>query len=245
MTDLANRYDRTLLWSLAASLIVHGIVFGSPARWMRDHSVVPRSAVGITGPLQVALEAQGIKLAPAPVVVERAEFPSPEAPQQTALNVEPAREIQPRSGQPLGSPNASEATSNADAADPLGSIVSGPLKDSFALGPLAAAEIALRYPTRADRQPRLLGTVVVNYPLPALRARIERRVAVLLAIDTTGAIKSARVIPDDPDFGPAVLASLKGARFLPADIEGKPIPYWAALEFLFTIPALSRPPVPR
>ena len=62
----------------------------------------------------------------------------------------------------------------------------------------------------------------------------------LLAIDTNGAITSARVIPDDPDFGPAVLASLKGARFQPADIDGKPVPYWAILEYLFTVPDASR-----
>ncbi len=242
MTDLSNRYDRTLLWSLGASLIVHAIVFGTPGRLMGIPLVPPRSAVGITGPLQVALEAQGIKLAPAPVVVEQADFPSAHEPEQTALNVEPAREIRPRSGQPMGSPLASDASSNSDAADPLGSIAIGPLKNPSALGPLTAAELALRYPASADRLPQLKGTLVANYPINALRARVDRRVAVLLAIDAKGAITSARVIPDDPEFGPAVLASLQGARFQPADIEGKAIPYWAILEFLFTVPANARSP---
>jgi len=240
MTVHDNRYDRTLLWSLGASLIVHAIVFGTPARWGGIPPAIPRSAVGITSPLQVALEAQGIKLVPVPVMVEQADFTSAPTPEQTALNVDPTREVRARTGQPMGSPAASDATSNSDAADPLGSIAIGPIKDPYAVGPLAAAELALRYPAHAQRPPRLQGTVVATYPLNALRARIERRVNVLLAVDATGAITSARVIPDDPDFGPAVLASLQGVRFKPADVDGQPVPYWTILQYLFTVPDVSR-----
>ncbi|NDP41514.1 MAG: energy transducer TonB [Aromatoleum sp.] len=239
--DFPRAPDRPLLWSLAASLVLHALVVGTSPRSAKIPETVARSAAGTPGPLQVLLEAGRVAAAPAPVEVERAVVPFELVPEEIPVEAPAMREARPRAGQPLGSPLASAATASAEAADPLGSIAIGPLKDAENLGLLAAAELALRYPTPAQRPPRLQGTLIAAYPLNALRARVERRVTVLLTIDADGAITAARVTPDDPDFGPAALAALQGAHFQPADFDGKPIPYWAILEFLFTVPDVSQP----
>jgi hypothetical protein len=41
--------------------------------------------------------------------------------------------------------------------------------------------------------------------------------------------------PDDPTFRTAVLAALADTQFTPAELDGKPIVYWAILEFVFDI----------
>jgi len=239
--DFPRDPDRPLLWSLAASLVLHALVVGTPPRSANIPQTVARSAAGIPAPLEVQIEAGRVAPAPAPVEVQSAVVPFELVPEEIPVEAPVIREARPHAGQPLGSPAASAATANAEAADPVGSIAVGPLKDADSLGLITAAELALRYPTPAQRTPRLQGTLIASYPLDALRARVERRVTVLLTIDANGAITAARVTPSDPDFGPAALAALQGATFQPADFDGKPMPYWAILEFLFTVPEAAQP----
>jgi TonB family protein len=238
---LSQDSNRPLLWSLVASVVLHALLVGAPSRLSNVPETAVRSAAGIAAPLQVLLQANSFAAAPAPVEVERAAEPFELLPKEAPIEVPIAQEARPSAGQPMGSPLASSATPNTEAADPAGSIAVGPLKDPESLGLIAAAELALRFPTPAQRLPRLDGMLIASYPLNALRARVERRVTVLLLINANGAVTSARVTPDDPDFGPAALQALQGATFQPADVDGKPIPYWAILEFLFTVPDVSRP----
>ena len=60
----------------------------------------------------------------------------------------------------------------------------------------------------------------------------QRRAALALA---EGHVVEVRVLPDDSMFVVAVMAALKNARFSPATEDGKPIPYWAVLDFSFKI----------
>ena len=76
MTDLDNRYDRTLLWSLGASLIVHAIVFGSPVRLMGFLPSCREAPSGSRARCRWRWKRRAIKLTPAPVVVETAVVPS-------------------------------------------------------------------------------------------------------------------------------------------------------------------------
>ena len=165
--DFPRAPDRPLLWSLAASLVLHALVVGTPPRSAKIPATVAPSAAGTPAALQVLLDAGRVAATPAPVEAESAVVPFELVPEQIPVEAPLTPAVRPSAGQPLGSPAASAATANAEAADPVGSIAIGPLKDAENLGLLAAAELALRYPTPAQQPPRLQGTLIASYPLNA------------------------------------------------------------------------------
>jgi outer membrane biosynthesis protein TonB len=82
--------------------------------------------------------------------------------------------------------------------------------------------------------------VITSYPIEAARAHQSARIAAVLTVDASGNIvdRDTVLAPDDPTFRAAVLTALAGARFKPAELDGKPIVYWAILEFVFDIDPL-------
>jgi hypothetical protein len=66
---------------------------------------------------------------------------------------------------------------------------------------------------------------------------------VLLTLRADGSIAESQLVREDPLFGPAVLDALKNAQFSPAEIDGKPVPYWAIVEFVFLLGQTRAPPL--
>ncbi len=73
------------------------------------------------------------------------------------------------------------------------------------------------------------------YPRAALDAGTEGSVAALLTLDAQGHVVDATLLPEDGLFAPAVAQAIKSAEFAPAETDGKPVPYWAIVQFFFTI----------
>ncbi len=59
--------------------------------------------------------------------------------------------------------------------------------------------------------------------------------AALLTLDAQGHVVDSTLLPEGGLFAPAVAAALKTADFAPAEIDGKTVPYWAIVEFYFSI----------
>lgn len=98
-----------------------------------------------------------------------------------------------------------------------------------------APRMAARYPAKPARLPRVEGSMSVLYPVKAAAQGRSQTLSALLSIDAEGHVVEVRVLPDDSMFVVAVMAALKNARFSPATEDGKPIPYWAVLDFSFKI----------
>jgi hypothetical protein len=149
---------------------------------------------------------------------------------------------------PLGVSVQADANADvvsADAPPPPGNTSVSPVADSERLGHTQALRLAQRFPHAAARIPRLQDPLIVPYPPRAARAHAEARIAAVLTIDESGRIVDTTLVPDEPLFGPTILDSLKHARFVPAEGNAKPIPYWMVLEFVFKMgrPVVTpRPP---
>jgi hypothetical protein len=111
----------------------------------------------------------------------------------------------------------------------------GTIADPAQLGPDYVAQLAQRFPNPAQKVPVLLGAPVVDYPRTAIEKGMQGRFAAVVAIDALGKVADARLVIDDPIFGPALLDALKRMEFAPAQDGGNPIPYWAIVEFVFTL----------
>ncbi|HEY7943299.1 MAG TPA: TonB family protein, partial [Casimicrobiaceae bacterium] len=81
------------------------------------------------------------------------------------------------------------------------------------------------------------GAVITSYPIEAARAHQSARIAAVLTVDASGNIVDRDTVlsPDDPVFRRAVLTALAATKFTPAELDGKPIAYWAILQFVFDI----------
>ena len=101
--------------------------------------------------------------------------------------------------------------------------------------------MASRFSAPPARAPRLDGSLSMLYPVKGALKGQSLSLSALLMIDDNGRISEARVLPDDPVFVAAVLAALKNAIFVPAQIDGKAIPYWTVLDFKFTIDGPTGP----
>ena len=98
---------------------------------------------------------------------------------------------------------------------------------------------AIRSNPRAP--PRVEGSLAVLYPVKAAAQGRSLTLSALLSIDAEGHVVEVRVLPDDSVFVAAVMAALRNARFSPATSDGKPIPYWAVLDFAFKIDGPTAP----
>jgi hypothetical protein len=109
------------------------------------------------------------------------------------------------------------------------------IDDPSWLGSAYALSLAQRFSQRAQKPPALIGSSALIYPRAALDAGTSGRVAALLTIDPRGHILDTTLIPEDGLFAPAVANALKTAQFTPAEIDGKPVAYWAIVEYYFSI----------
>jgi hypothetical protein len=265
MRDPRDRYQtmerlskRRLSWSLAASLAVHALAISVLAGMLRSSLMSPSSRVGVPLPIEVALIAQrpiafsappempqqALELPPAERIPEEKSSepkPSLSARELPAPTPQPAVISTPAPGAAVPSEPSIEPTPSD--APPAGDVAVGPVNDLDRIGRAQALRLAARYPQPVSKRPLLLDTLTVPYPLRAAFAHRDARILVLMLVEADGRIVETTLYPDDPFFAATVLASLRGARFAPADIMGKPVPYWAMMEFVFTMRRPARPPL--
>jgi hypothetical protein len=246
-----------LTLSLALSVVAHVVVIAIVAGLLKPTLTPVLGRVGQALPIEVALVgirpiafaappeappmASDLSIAPQPMGSARSLRPAPPpSPKQAEVSV-PA----PPFGVSVQS-DASAETVSADAPLPSGIASFGAITASERLGHAQALRLAQRFPRSADKPPRLSGPLIVPYPPRAAGAHAEARIAALLLLDSTGRIVDTTLFPDEPLFGPTILAALKDARFSPAETDAKPMPYWVIVEFVFRLrPTAANPRPPQ
>ncbi len=250
-TDRATKQRLSL--SLAASLLVHALAIAMLVGLLAPFPIA-LSRLGSTGPLKVALvERQPILFSAPPEtpptldqppLAARPIVPEPALPiAQAQPTLPPTDKLKQRAVPSLGVSVRSNVGAEIAPTDPPppGDTAVGAIEDSARLGHAQEMRLAQRFPRQAGNPARLHESLVVPYPPRAARAHMEARIAVLLILDADGGVVETTLYPDEPYFGPTVLDVIKGAKFKPADVDGKPAPYWAILEFVFTLrPAAAR-----
>ena len=235
--DAPSPTERPLGVSMLASTLLHVALIALLASAAPRLSFLPTWQAA-TAPIQVDLQRPAAPLPePPPEPVEVISSPEPS----------PAKAPPPPEERTLKVPVPISATTIATAAPPM-SIRTGPpnLNGSVAVGLLAnpervsaavAARLAQSFPVTAARAPKLSGAVITAYPVEAARAHQSARIAAVLTVDTSGRVvdRDTVLAPDDPMFRTAVLTALATTQFAPAELDGKPVTYWAILEFVFDI----------
>jgi hypothetical protein len=246
-----------LTLSLALSVVTHVVVIAIVAGLLKPTLTPVLGSLGQALPIEVALVgvrpiafavppeappmASELSIAPQPMGSAPSSRPTPlPSPKQAEVNV-PARPF----GVSVQSDPSAETVS-ADAPLPAGNTSFGAIADSERLGHAQALRLAQRFPRTAAKPPRLSGPLFVPYPPRAAGARAEARIAALVLLDSTGRIVDTTLFPDEPLFGPTILAALKDARFSPAEADATPMPYWVILEFVFRLrPTAAKPRLPQ
>jgi hypothetical protein len=262
--DVHERMERVskrrLSWSMAASLAVHALAITVVAGLLQSSLMVPSSRVGVPLPIEVALVARRpIAFSAPPEIPQQASelLPAERIPEEKSKEPKPsdaAIDLSAPTPPPQRLPTTSTPSPGAAVpfepsieptpsdAPPPGDVAVGPVNDPDRIGRAQALRLASRFPQPVAKRPRLLDTLTVPYPTRAAFAHRDARITVLTLVDANGQIVDTTLYPDDPFFTPTVLASLRGARFAPAEIEAKPVPYWAMMEFVFTMRRPTRPP---
>jgi outer membrane biosynthesis protein TonB len=232
--------DHRLLVAITISLVIHALAFGA----LRGRPPVVRTfAEGGAGSFP-ALQAVLAGPVSEPVTVPE-ELPRPEPLINPELLQPPVakpvetlfgRRRVPTAPLPGGGP-ARNGPSTPDLAVAVGTI-----PDPAQLGPDYVSQLAQRFPNPVQTVPMLLGAPVVAYPRAAAESGIQGRFAVVVGLDAQGRITDAKPVVDDALFGPVMLDALKNAQFAPAQYDGNPVPYWAIVEFVFTIGKTAAPP---
>jgi hypothetical protein len=248
---------RRLSWSLAASLAVHALAITVVAGMLQSSQMFSSRRVGVPLPIEVALVAQRpIAFAPPPEMPQQASelLPAERIPEEKSTEPKPsATSREPPAPTPqsavISTPSPGAAVPfepsiepTPSDAPPPGDVAVGPLNDLDRIGRAQALRLASRYPQPVTKRPLLLDTLTVPYPLRAAFAYRDARITVLIQVDADGRIADTTLYPDDPFFTPTILASLRGAHFAPANIKGKPVPYWAMMEFVFAMRRPARAP---
>ncbi|HEV8553032.1 MAG TPA: energy transducer TonB [Casimicrobiaceae bacterium] len=229
--------DRRLSIAIGVSLLVHAVTIASLRGLLPTVYSYAQGGAGSFTALQAVLA--GPKSEPAP-----AEQTEREPAIDPGLLLPPGAQpvespIQRPPPQTAPAPGGGPVTTGPNSPDV--SVAVGLIDDPARLGPDYVARLAQRFPERVSKTPLLLGSPIVMYPAAAMAAGAERRIAALLTLDADGRIVDSQLVPDDPMFGPVVQDALKNAQFTPAEIDMRTVPYWAILEFVFT---LERPSAP-
>lgn len=233
LDDSATRRtaERRLTLAVGASFLIHAIAIGVlrglvPAIYLDGSSGASKVVA-----LQAMLAGPSIEAAPPEAIpVEPTIDPDLLLP-PLANPMEAATDRAP----PTTAPLPGRSYVRAGQGSPEVSIAVGTIDDPARVGPDYVAQLAQRFPERAQKVPLLLGAPVVVYPRAALEHGAEGRIAVLLTLDAVGRIVDSKLIADDPLFGPTALEALRSVQFAPAEIYGQPVPYWAIVEFVFLI----------
>jgi outer membrane biosynthesis protein TonB len=231
--------DRRLSIALGASLVIHALVIAFLRGFLPTFSAYPEAGAGAFTALQAVLAGPKTEPTPEPEpVVEPVAEPALLSP--PAAN---PSETQIRRPPPQTSPQPGGNPARVGPNTPEVSVAVGTIDDPAKLGPDYVARLAQRFPQPAMKPPLLLGSPIVVYPQAALEAGTERRVAVLLTLRADGTIAETQLVREDTLFGPPVLDALKGTQFSPAEIDGQPVPYWAIVEFVFSLGGARAPPL--
>jgi TonB-like protein len=236
---LRRAHDRRVSIAIGASLVIHALTIAMLRGLMPPIYASPQASAGSSSTLQAILAGP------------KSEHASAE-PKEIDMPVEPEL-LLPPAAKPVASPipRPPPPTGPLPGDNPAGTGPSTPeirialrtIDDPAALGPEYVVRVAQRFPVRAGKPPMLLGSPAVMYPPAAVESHAERRVAVLLTLRADGSIAESQLIPEDPLFGPPVLDALKSTQFAPAEVDGKPVPYWAIVEFVFSLGRPSAGPV--
>jgi hypothetical protein len=236
---------RRLSWSLVASVAAHALVIAVLAGLLQPLIMLPMNRIGRPVPLDVTLVAQRPipfsappetpDVATVPVFADRARADKPSEPKSPPP-------LPPRLGVVMPSDARTDVT--ATDAPPPGDVAVGAIDDVNLIGHTQALRLAARFSQPVGRRTRLRKSLVVHYPPQAAYGHIEARIAALLIVDADGRVTESTLYPDEPLFGPTVHAALETARFTPAEIDGRPAPYWTIMEFVFTMRKLP-PQIPQ
>lgn len=251
--DLAARGDaseRRLSIAIAISVIFHALVLTAfrgllPTAYTLT---LPQGGIGSFQALQAVLAG--------PPTEPKPEEPVPLLEPVIAINPKlvlppaqiPVQSLFGRTQPATALPSGGAATPGAPRNDI--SVAVGTLSDPALLGPSYVAELAQRFPNPAQKLPLLLGAPVVDYPRAAIERGLQGRFAAVVALDALGRVTEAKLVAEDALFGPAMLDALKHMEFSPAQDGGAGIPYWAIVEFVFTIgrpgssPSIAQAPSP-
>lgn len=249
-TDRTRR--RRLSWSFLLSLAIHAVAIVFLAEMLQSMTLSPTDRLGMSLPIEIALVEQRPIAFSAPPEIPQQSSPLPPAeiiPEEKSKESKASRASidtpipSPEPEQPriVATPTPAaapmfEQTTDPAASDvpPPGDVSVGPVNDPDRLGRVQALRLASRFPQLAYKRPQLLGTLTVPYPLRAAFAHRDARITALLLIDVKGNVTETTLYPDDPLFAPTVHASLRGARFSPAEeATANPMPYWLILDFVF------------
>lgn len=231
--------ERRLSIAIGASLVIHALTIAALRGLVPVFYAFPQAGAGNFSALQAVLAGPNSEPVPSePVETEITVDPNLLLPPAEHPIEAPLRRPPPQTGpQPGGNPARTGANTSEV------SIAVGTIDDPAKLGPDFVARLAQRFPARAAKPPMLLGSPIVMYPPAALESGTEGRVAILLTLRADGSIAESQLVHEDPLFGPVVLDALKSAQFAPAEIDGKPVPYWAIVEFVFLLGHPAAPPV--
>ena len=243
--------------SLVASLLAHAFAIALLAGVLKPLDLPPLARPGQISPLEIALVGlRPIAFEPPPETpVLAAELPSKEPPlPEKPVDVKPTPPLPPTSSAQLDDrpparviqpSSAVQADPSPDAtaidSPPPGDVAVGAVDESVRIGRTQSLRLAQRFPATVAKRPLLRAPLVVPYPPRAARARAEIRIAALVLLDAEGRKTETTLYPDDEMFAPTVLAALDVAQFTPAEIDGKPVPYWTILDFVFTMRPPARP----
>jgi protein TonB len=135
---------------------------------------------------------------------------------------QPITEAPPALAQTLPSPAAPRFTLTVGAAPATnGSAVS---PTSALEAPVPGGDAAPLAESEVSSPARLLGSITPAYPPEAIAQEIESNVVVSIVVTTAGAVADAQLVKR-AGYGldEAVLRAVRGARFLPAQREGRPV----------------------
>jgi outer membrane biosynthesis protein TonB len=224
--------DRRFAIAIATSLIVHALALAALRGWLPAPRSFAEGGVGGLPALQAELAGPTVQPKeeepvpePEPVINPSLVQPPMAKPIETLFGRKPAATTMI----PGGGPTRPGTTS------PDVNVAVGTIADPAKLGPDYVTQLAQRFPGPVQIAPRLLGALVVPYPRSALESGIEGRFAAVVTIDATGKVADAKLVVDDPIFGPVMLDTLKNAKFAAAHSDGSPVAYWAIVEFIFSI----------
>ena len=114
------------------------------------------------------------------------------------------------------------------------------LSSKSALRSLDAAKRNLRTaiaPPTVDREPKLrVGTMMIKYPLSALKRAIQGLVIVKFTVETDGRAHAIKVVHGlDPACDDEVVQALERARFIPGRYGGRPVPAESQMTVRFVL----------
>jgi protein TonB len=235
--DAPATSERPLGVSMLASALLHVALIALLASARPTVSLLP-AWPATTASIQVHLQQPAAAVPePPPEPVTVISVPEP-APTRAPA---PPKELTAKVRVPISAPPSAATTQpisiRTGPPNPRGSVAVGLLANPERVSAAIAARLAQAFPVPAARAPKLDGAVITGYPIDAARAHQSARIAAVLTVDASGNIvdRDIALSPDDPVFRAAVLTALAATKFTPAELDGKPITYWAILEFVFDI----------